>query len=86
MGFVDFTKLLFALSSLALPYTVRRKIFATEKVRESLPKRGGRNFRDKNIREGGSAQYYNMGFVFVWLVGSLTVDESFSVLFAVACL
>ena len=39
---------------LALQYTVRRKIFATEKFRESLPKRGGRNIRDKNIREGGS--------------------------------
>ena len=34
--------------------TVRGKIFATEKFRESLPKRGGRNIRDKNIREGGS--------------------------------
>ena len=76
-------------------HTVRRKIFATDKFRESLPNGGGgRNIRDKNIREGGSDTLrntrlyttYNMASVVVWLVGSLTVDESFSVLFAVACL
>ena len=37
-----------------LVITVRRKIFATKKFRESLPRGGGRNIRDKNICEGGS--------------------------------
>ena len=46
-------------------YTVRRKIFATEKFRESLPKRGGRNIRDKNIREGGSDTLRN---TITWLL------------------
>ena len=45
--------------------TVRRKIFATEKFRESLPKRGGRNIRDKNIREGGSDTLRN---TITWLL------------------
>ena len=69
-------------------YTVRRKIFATEKFRESLPNRGGRNIRDKNIREGGSDILRNTitWLPCVWLVGFLTVDESFLVLFVDACL
>ena len=46
-------------------YTVGRKIFATEKFRESLPKRGGRNIRDKNIREGGSDTLRN---TITWLL------------------
>ena len=46
-------------------HTVRRKIFATEKFRESLPKRGGRNIRDKNIREGGSDTLRN---TITWLL------------------
>ena len=48
-------------------HTVRRKIFATDKFRESLPNGGGRNIRDKNIREGGSdtlRNYYNI----TWLL------------------
>ena len=50
---------------LGASYTVRRKIFATEKFRESLPKRGGRNIRDKNIREGGSDTLRN---TITWLL------------------
>ena len=47
------------------PITVRRKIFATKKFRESLPKRGGRNIHDKNIREGGSDTLRN---TITWLL------------------
>ena len=49
----------------AIYITVRRKIFATEKFRESLQKRGGRNIRDKNIREGGSDTLRN---TITWLL------------------
>ena len=52
-------------------YTVRRKIFATEKFRELLPKRGGRNIRDKNIREGGSDTLRNTITWLLCLCGSL---------------
>ena len=49
---------------------------------------GGRNFRD-NIREGISDTLRNtitwLLYSSVRLVGSLTGDESFTVLYAVAC-
>ena len=52
--------------------------------------KGGRNIRDKNIRESSSDTLCD---TVTWLlrssvrlVGSLTVDESFSVLYAVMCL
>ena len=52
------------------PNTVRRKIFETEKFRESLPKSGGRNIRDKNIREGGSDTLRNTITRLLCLCGS----------------
>ena len=45
--------------------------FATEKFRELLPKRGGRNIRDKNIREGGSDTLRNTITWLLCLCGSL---------------
>ena len=62
----------------------RPKIFANRSI-----KGGGRNIRDKNIRDGAAVTLRNTLtwlLCVVWLVGSLTVDESFSVLYAVACL
>ena len=56
--------------------TVRRKIFATEKFRESLPKRGGRNIRDKNIREGGSDTLRNTITWLLCLCGSSDLRRS----------
>ena len=47
-------------------YTVRRKIFATEKFRELFPKGGGgRNICDKSIREGSSDTLHN---TITWLL------------------
>ena len=46
-------------------YTICRKIFVTKKVRESLPKWGGRNNHDKSIREGGSDTLRN---TITWLL------------------
>ena len=55
---------------------------------ELMGERGDRNIRDKNIRESGSGTLRN---TVTWLlcssvrlVGYLTVDEFFSVLYAVA--
>ena len=69
--------------------TVHCKIFATETFCESLPK-GGQKYCDKNICEVGSDTLYK---TVTWLlcssvrlVRSLTVEESFSVLYAVVSL
>ena len=57
--------------ALTAAFSSRRKIFTTEKFRESLPKRGGRNIRDKNIREGGSDKLHNTITWLLCLCGSV---------------
>ena len=64
--------------------------FRDRKIVRIAGKKGGRNIHDKNIREGSSDTLCNtvtwLILSSVRLIGSLTVDESFSVLYAVACL
>ena len=62
--------------------------FRDRKISRIASKKGGQKYSRQNIREGGSDTLRNTitWLLFVWLVGSLAVDESFSVLFTVACL
>ena len=64
-------------------------MFCDQIISQIAAKKGGRSIHDKNILEDGSDTLCNTKSWLLWLcglMGSLTVNEFFSVLYAVACL